>query len=168
MTARLWFPQLDVYDTIRRIACLLNGWSASSIGLERLYILDFFLANAPLLHRTYMPQNVRKEFTNLQIPKPDQTFVSYPSAPLLFHKMEGVQKEAIQTLIGKGLVDGDQIARGEVSASNIGAVLFAEQISKLITHTERPLLQFLTSQYGKIGEGDIEDLRKSSALRRVR
>jgi hypothetical protein len=167
MTARLWFPQLDVYDTIRRIGCLLNNWSSSSIGLERLYILDFFLANAPLLHRTYMPQDVRADFAALRLPKPEQTFLSYPSAPLLFHKMEGIQKEAIQTMLGKGLIDGEKMTRGDVSASMAGTVIFAEQISKLITQAEIPVLRFLVSRYGKIGEGDIEALRKSCALRRV-
>jgi hypothetical protein len=165
MTARLWFPQLDVYDTIRRIACLLSG--RQSIGLERLYILDFFLANPPLLHRTHMPQNVRDEFTKLKIPRPEQAFLSYPSAPILFHKMEGIQKEALQTLLGKGLIDREQVARGKVIPSNFGKHLFSEQLARLVTLNERTVLEFLVGHFANIGEADIEVFRRSSSLRRV-
>jgi hypothetical protein len=165
MTARLWFPQLDVYDTIRRMACLLSGRRA--IGLERLYILDFFLANPPLLHRTHMPREVRDEFTKLKIPRPENTFLSYPSAPILFHKMEGIQKEAVQTLLGKGLIDRVQVTKGEVIPSPLGESLFGEQLSRLITQSEQAVLEFLLIHFRSIGDNDIETFRRSSSLRRV-
>lgn len=165
MTARLWFPQLDVYDTIRRMSCLLSEYD--SISLERLYILDFFLANPPLLHRTHMPRDVRDEFVKLRIPRPENTFLSYPSAPILFHKMEGIQKEAIQTLLGKGLIDREQVTRGEVRASPLGSQLFSNQLSKLASQSEAPVISFLRSHFRTIGDADIEAFRRSSSLRRV-
>lgn len=165
MTARLWFPQLDVYDTIRRMACLLSG--RQTIRLERLYILDFFLANPPLLHRTHMPQRVRDEFTKLRIPRPEQTFLSYPSAPILFHKMEGIQKEAVQTLLGKGLIDREMVTRGEVVPSLLGKRLFGEQLARLATLNEQAVFAFLVTHFSSIGETDIETFRRSSSLRRV-
>jgi hypothetical protein len=71
MTGRLWYPQLDIYDSIRRMAGLLSLWPSKSLpSVERLYIADFYLANPPLLHKTHMPNDVRKKFTSLNILKP--------------------------------------------------------------------------------------------------
>lgn len=95
MSFRLWYPQLDVYDGVRRVACLLNHLGKRPVGLERLFILDFFFANPPLLHSTHMPQAVRREFTKVNVPRPDQTFLEYPSAPVLFQKMEPIRRQAL-------------------------------------------------------------------------
>jgi hypothetical protein len=106
MNGRLWYPQLDVYDAIRRIAGLLACWNpAARPSQERLYIADFYLANPPLLHKTHMSRDVRNEFNALGIDRPEKTFVSYPSAPILFQKMGEVQRQAFRTLVGKGLID---------------------------------------------------------------
>src|SRR5262249_5547193 len=76
MTGRLWYPQLDVYDAIRRIAGLLALWDAASPpSQERLYIADFYLANPPLLHKTHMSRLVRDRFQALGIIRPDKSFV---------------------------------------------------------------------------------------------
>jgi hypothetical protein len=92
--------------------------------MERLYIVDFFFANPPLLHKTHMPREVRNEFSQLTIPRPESVFLSYPSAPILFHRMEEIQKEGLRTLVGKGLIDRERLIRGEVWPSNAGAKLF--------------------------------------------
>ena len=83
MTARLWYSQFDIYDCIRRVGGLLLEWQ-KPIHLERLYILDFFFANTPLLHRVTMTADVRSDFRDLAIPKPDKVFLSYPASPFSF------------------------------------------------------------------------------------
>jgi hypothetical protein len=95
MMARLWFPQLDVYDAIRRMAGLLSFWDYQSPpSPERLYIADFYLANPPLLHKTHMSRDVRDQFNSLGVVRADKSFVSYPTAPLLFQRMDEVQRQA--------------------------------------------------------------------------
>lgn len=95
MKVRLWYPQLDVYDAIRRIGGLLACWDASAPpSPERLYISDFYLANPALLHKTHMDQNVRHNFNALGVSRPEKTFVSFPSPPVLFQKMDEVQRQA--------------------------------------------------------------------------
>ena len=60
MRVRLWYPQLDVYDAIRRIVCLLNTWDMEHPPTpERMFIVDFYLANPPLLHKTNMSADTR-------------------------------------------------------------------------------------------------------------
>jgi hypothetical protein len=167
MIGRLWYPQLDIYDAIRRIAGLLLFWDPSSpASEERLYIADFYFANPPLLHKTHMTSEVRKEFNSLGIPRPEKSFVSYPSAPLLFRKMEEVQKQAFRTLTGKGLIDLPSLERGIVKASEPGTTLFEEQFAPLFSEDERRLGQFIANSFTRGGE-QIEALRRSTGLRRV-
>lgn len=120
MIGRLWYPQLDAYDAIRRMGGLLAVWDAATPpSPERLYISDFYLANPPLLHPTHMSRDVRQEFNLLDVPRPEKSFVSYPSPTILFHKMAEVQREAFRTLSGKGLIDLSHLERGLVRPSAV-------------------------------------------------
>lgn len=163
MSSRLWYPQLDVYDAVRRIGALLEGFE-SPPGTERLYIADFFLANPPLLHRTTMPIQTRRAFSMLKIPKPEKTFLSYPSAPLLFHKMEAIQKEAVTALAGKGLVSIETLQRGKVELTELGHSLFAN--STMCTEGEVAITEFISTDFAAGEEVGNQDLRRRTGLRR--
>jgi hypothetical protein len=167
VSTRLWYPQLDVYDAIRRVACLISRWEHRPPSTERLYILDFYFASPSLLHRVSMPQNIRSAFQALGVVHPDHSFLSYPSAPILFKKMESIQKEAIRTLAGKDLINLVLLEKGEVKPSLAGTVLFSERFSHMLTQSERPILEFLISHFSTIGLDDIRDLRSRTGLRRM-
>ncbi|HJT42099.1 MAG TPA: ABC-three component system middle component 5 [Rhizomicrobium sp.] len=167
MSVRLWYPQLDVYDAVRRMAALLVSWKGRPASKERLYIVDFFFANPPLLHRTHMPDEVRKAFNGLKIERPEKSFLSYPSGPILFQKMAEVQRQALQTLVGKGLLDLESLASGEVIPSESGRSLFSDRMIRLVSETEWPLLGFLSDKFASIGDEDILTLRRSTGLRRL-
>jgi hypothetical protein len=167
MSGRLWYPQLDIYDAIRRMAGLLLFCDpASRPSQERFFIADFYFANPPLLHKTHMTSEMRKEFNSLGVPRPENSFISYPSAPLLFQKMEEVQRQAFRTLAGKGLLDLASLERGVVKPSDTGAVLFEEQFAPLFNEEERRLGRFIANSFAKGGE-QTEGLRRSTGLRRV-
>lgn len=167
MSFRLWFPQLDVYDAIRRMAALLSSWNSEPPSPERLHILDFYFANPPLLHHTHMPSHIRREFNKIEISRPDRAFLSYPSAPVLFHKMGPVQTQALSTLVGKDLVDRGCFTSGRVVPSNAGFKIFREELGSLVTESERSVLHFLTHDFSMIGAEDVAELRRSTGLRRV-
>ena len=167
MIGRLWYPQLDVYDAIRRMAGLLTLWSpAKPPSQERLFIADFYLANPPLLHKTHMPNEVRKNFRELKVPQPGQEFISYPSAPLLFQKMDEVQRQAFRTLSGKGLIDLEQLELGAVRPSAGGADLFESKFLVLFSDYERKLASFLVSEFAPM-EREIAAVRRSAGIRRI-
>lgn len=164
MSARLWYPQLDVFDTVRRMSILLHNYK-SPPGLERLYIADFFLANPPLLHYTSMLQDVRKEFVSLKIPRPEKAFLSYPSAPLLFHKMESIQKEAISALSGKGLISNEDLQSGRVRLTSQGESILP--INTICSSSEADLSHFLVTHFAAREEIGNDDLRRRTGLRRA-
>lgn len=167
MTGRLWFPQLDVYDTARRLGGLLGLWQGKTLpSPERLFIMDFFLANAPLLHKTHMPQEVRKAFGALEVPRPEKSFVSYPSAQILFQKMDEVQRQGFRTLSGKGLIELPQLESGNVAPSEEGRTLFREEFLPLFSESERHLGAFLVGLYAPEDRA-IADIRQSTGLRRL-
>lgn len=164
MISRLWYPQLDVYDTIRRLGLLLQLFD-SSPGPERLYIADFFLANPPLIHKTTMNIDDRKELNLLGIQKPEKSFLSYPAAPLLFSKMESVQNEAMRALIGKGLVSVEKLEMGRLEISEKGRSVFS--LEDLSSTSDLDIANFLVTRFCGNEEIGNKELRRKSGLRRV-
>jgi len=163
MSVRLWYPQLDVFDTVRRMGTLLQCFK-SPPGPERLYIADFFLANPPLLHHISMTQEVRSLFKDLRIPRPEKSFLSYPSAPLLFHKMEAIQKQAVFALSGKGLISMDKLRSGRVELTGQGKRIFS--LNMMCTTAEARLSNFLAINFMIHEEIGNYDLRRRTGLRR--
>jgi len=163
MSLRLWYPQLDVYDTIRRMLGLLVAWPDEAMTPERLYISDFYLANPALLHKTHMLSDVRRDFRELSLPKPEKAFLSYPSPQMLFAKMEPVQKEALRTLVGKGFVALDSLRLGKIEG---GEKLSEVAASLVLTIAERRLIRFLSTSFSQIGAGVPGELRLATGLRR--
>lgn len=163
MSGRLWYPQLDVFDAVRRIGALLERFE-SPPSFERLYIADFFVANPPLLHYTAMPMATRSAFNALRIPRPEKTFLSYPSAPLLFHKMETIQQEAVRALAGKGLISLGAAQRGNVELTDKGNELFT--INRLYTEREAEIMDFIAIDFAEGASVGNQDLRRRTGLRR--
>ena len=167
MSGRLWYPQLDVYDAIRRIGGLLTFWSSDvAPSPERLFIADFYLANPPLLHKTHMTREVRNEFNGLGISRPEKAFISYPSPPILFQKMDEVQRQAFRTLTGKGLIDLPKLEKGTVSPSAAGLELFEDRFVPLFGEAERKVAVFIADSFS-LADKEIGALRRSTGLRRV-
>lgn len=166
MSVRIWYPQLDVYDCIRRIGGLLATFPTSP-SIERLYITDFYLANPPLLHSTKMSQNTRRAFRLLKIPRPEKTFLDFPAAPLLFNKMEPIQKEAVHAMLGKGLLSIENFQLNIAKLSNRGWSAIGTTLEENFTTNESILIQFLIQDFANNSDVDIFELRKSTGLSRV-
>jgi hypothetical protein len=164
MSSRLWYPQLDVFDTARRM-CILLHFFRSTPGFEKLCIVDFYLANPPLLHKTQMSLDVRKKFSELSINKPEKSFISYPSAPLLFHKMEPIQQEAIKALTSKGLIVFERLKQGYVELSAEGKRYFP--LESICSDEETKLSDFLANSFANIEQEGNFELRRRTGLRRV-
>ncbi len=167
MNNRLWYPQLDVYDGIRRLGLLLITWCPILPPLERLYISDFYLANPPLLHHASMPRAVRKTFQYLQIARPGTTFLNYPAPQLLYHKMEPIQKSALRAMAGKGIVDVNSIRLGKVGFTQNGAELLQKVVIESSTEEEIALVNFLTTEFASISPDDSRDFRNRTVLKRI-
>lgn len=163
MGARLWYPQLDVYDTARRMSVLLQFFKAPP-GLERLAISDFYLSTPPLLHYISMSRGTRKIFNELKIPKPEKIFITLPAPQILFHKMEPIQKQALISLSGRGLVSNDDLREGRVLLTELGKLQFDVQS---MTHpNEKNLCDFLTRTLFNVQDEGNRDLRAQTGLRR--
>jgi len=162
---RLWYPQLDVYDTIRRIYLLLNHFETAP-GVERLTIADFYLANPSLLHKTSMPMDTRAAFRELEIQKPEKNFVKLPAPAILFHKMEPTQKQAIAELSGKDLISNSALQEGRFELTPEGKSLFINTPT-ISTVNELALCKFLTSKFLVNEEIGNKKLREQTGLRRI-
>lgn len=164
MSSRLWYPQLDVYDCVRRIGALLAAYSDPP-GLERLCIADFYLANPPLLHQTQMPHPIRVAFRALGIPRPDKTFLTYPAPPLLFKQMEPIQRAAMLAMRGKGLLSLEQSQRGSAQLTEPGALTFRTLLLGNLSSAEALLIRFLTTKLAPRDELGALELRRSTGLK---
>ena len=163
---RLWYPQLDVYDCVRRFGALICAY-AEAPGIERLCIADFYLANPPLLHWSTMRLETRRRFAALQIPRPQSAFLAYPAPALLFGKMEPIQKEALRAMGGKGLLSIKELQRGVARFTDAGEVRFAAALTETVGDGERELVRFLSDDFAKTSEVGSQGLRTSTGLRRA-
>ena len=163
---RLWFPQLDVYDCVRRLGALVSVY-AEAPGIERLSIADFYLANPPLLHWSTMRLETRRRFSGLQIPKPQKAFLAYPAPALLFAKMEPIQKEALRAMGGKGLLSIKELQRGVARFTEAGQAAFAAALTETVGDGERELVRFLAEDFAAASEVGSQGLRASTGLRRA-
>ena len=166
MNARLWYPQLDVYDCVRRIGALVAAY-AEAPGVERLCIADFYLANPPLLHWCKMSREVRRAFSALGIARPQNAFLQYPAPGLLFGKMEPVQKEALRAMGGKGLLSMGELQRGVAVFTPAGAERFTTGTAARLVAGEERLVRFLSAEFAANAEAGALNLRRSSGLRRA-
>ncbi len=163
MGSRLWYPQLDVYDTARRMSILLHFFKTPP-GVERLAISDFFLSTPSLLHGITMPREVRKLFSELRIQKPEKSFITLPASQILFHKMEPIQKQALVALSGRGLISNDDLRDGRVLLTELGKSKF--DVQSMTRINEKDLCEFLTrSLFAEQDEGN-KQLRVQTGLRR--
>ncbi|MEP1574427.1 ABC-three component system middle component 5 [Roseibium album] len=166
MTRRLWYPQLDIYDCVRRMSALLSH-TTKGMYQERLYILDFYLANPPLLHRTSMKSDVRSRFRSLRIEKPEKAFVAYPAAQLLFHQMEPIQKDGLGAMAGKGLISIKELKNRNIKFTENGKQVFDAGLHEHVTEEEKALTIFLVNSFGKEGDEGMRSLRAGTGLRRA-
>jgi len=167
MMTRIWYPQLDIYHAIRRIVVLLYFWEKDTAPLERLYISDFYFANPPLLHNVHMPADVRAKFKDLEIQKPEKSFLTYPTPSILFHKMESIQKKAVQAMVAKNLFYSEALHKGEASLSSFGKEFAESRLVDGLSEKDIKLIEFLARSFSQISEGDSVDLRKRTGLRRM-
>ncbi|MCY4142125.1 MAG: hypothetical protein OXG08_00355 [Gammaproteobacteria bacterium] len=165
MNDRLWYPQLDVYDCIRRFSALIFAYPEPP-GIERLYIADFYFANPPLLHRSRMSRATRQRFLALRIPQPQTTFLAYPAPALLFSKMEPIQKEALRAMGGKGLISIPELQRGVARLTDVGQITLASKLTEMTGVGERDLVSFLTEDFATASETAPHRLRSNTGLRR--
>ena len=166
MNGRIWYPQLDVYSCIRRLGGLLLSFEIAP-SIERLYIADFFFANPPLLHRCTMARDARRAFSALGIIRPDKSFLQYPAAPLLFGKMEPIQREAVRAMAGKGVISMDVLKTGIVELCPLGNELFTSTTVGNFVADEESLIEFLTTFFAMPTDDGISGLRKGAGIRRV-
>ncbi len=164
MISRQWYPQLDIYDTIRRMAVLLRDFEKAP-GVERLFIADFFFATPALLHRTSMTKEVRSQFSQLDIARPDKSYVTLPTPQLLFYKMEPVQKQALTELCGRGLIDMELFNQGRITLSLSGYAIFDSKY--LYTSIENSISGFLTKKLFSVDMMANMELRSRTGLHRI-
>lgn len=166
MTYRMWYAQLDLFDTARRYLALLSHWKLEAPSRDRLFVSDFYFVNPSLLHLTHMAVDVRRTFSTLRIPKPDETFLQYPSPPILYTKMGGIQAQALHNLIGKGLVELELVNQDQYRLSKEGRNLALQLGDRLVLPGEEEFLNFLVTEYVTIGRGK-GGLREMTGLRRI-
>lgn len=165
MAHRIWYPQLDAFDCIRRMVAILSFADDEGLSMERAQMADLFLSSPPLLHSVTMPMQVRSNFRELGIARPEKSFLSYPAAPLLFHRMEPVQRRAIRAMVGKNLIDLRLYEKRALSLTDDARSLLDTRLKHSVA--ELKLAQFIVSDILAIGEDNIEELRKRTGLRRL-
>jgi hypothetical protein len=78
--------------------------------------------------------------------------------------MESIQKEAVNALLGNGLISQESIAIGRVELTAQGRSIFPEH--EMCTNEESKLSLFLATHFAGLEEAGNNDLRRRTGLRR--
>jgi hypothetical protein len=112
-----------------------------------------------------MPSETRQHFRELQIPRPEKGFLTFPAAPLLFHKMEPIQSKALREMTGKGLLRREPLGNRQLALSESGLSLMREDLP--YSEGERAIAAFLAGEFADLNGGELEELRQRTGLRRL-
>lgn len=166
MKSRLWYTQLDPLSAVRRFSQILLSWEARTLSVERLFIVDFFVASPALLDRVNMPSDYRKKFGALQIDKPSKSFVKFPASSLLFHSMQSVQNQAFSSMAAKGLLELEQFEVGRAVLTASGRKFAASLANYSENSDEIKALAFTCDIFGSKEFDAKFELRSRTGLRR--
>ena len=114
-----------------------------------------------------MSRETRSAFLALGILRPEKAFLQYPAAPLLFAKMQPIQKEALRAMAGKGLVSIDMLQSEIVELTPLGNETFISNSTSEYTTDEVSLMEFLTGSFAAPTDDGISALRRSAGIRRI-
>lgn len=159
---RIWLPGQDGYHAAFRMLRIMSSNNAD-MELEKLFILDFLLAYPTLLHKVYMPMELKRDFRALDIQKPEEFFLKLPSSVSLFRDMELIQAEAVKSLVGKAIFDKNLYLKKIIS---LDPEKMPKELAKKVLQRnaqEHALIHFLVSTYGG---RPIKDLQDSTGLKR--
>lgn len=112
-------PAYDAFHTTFRIIRILSCIPNSTIKVDKLKILDFYMAFPRLTAEIIGLQRQYKKYQLDNFPKP---YSELPSPITIFNQMSPIQDAAIQTLCLQGVLDFDikSLLHGEIQLSEMG------------------------------------------------
>lgn len=143
-----YHPALDAYHSAFRMLRLLSHDPSQSYEVDRLRILDFYLAFPQLIGQIKLPKEslwARKEFRTFENP---YTFSGSPR--MVFMRMAPLQNAAIRLLLSAGVLDPDGYRDGVLRVTEID--LPGELTSRILEldAEQEQLLSFLTDDLAGI------------------
>jgi hypothetical protein len=160
---RIWHPSRDAYHCAFRMLRLLIA-SGRRIELERLRILDMYLLFPPLLHRTSMTREIKSQFTELGIEKPDRMFIRLPSNAAVFQELLLYQNSAIGQLAARGLFSSSDLKKGAAVLEEraLPSVLRDRVVRK--NSSENGLVEFLVGAFSALPLRGVESVYRRAGL----
>jgi hypothetical protein len=165
MKSRLWYPQLDVASAARRFVRIVDYWQGAALSVERLFVFDYFVATPSLIGDIKMPNEYRKRYSELDLPKKKDEFVSFPPATLLFHSMTPIQKRALVSLVAKKVFSKESYDAGAVDLTDTGQKTARDLSPVYQGEAETIALDFMASLMAADAFASKSDLRSRTGLR---
>lgn len=161
---RLWHASRDAYHCAFRFLRLLSIADQRRLELEWMRIFDLYLLYPPLLHRASMPQEVKAQFRELELPHPDRIFIRLPSAGAIFRDLRVYQNAAISQLMAKGVIGREPLKDGRLEFID-GAIpeTLKARIS-LKNEADHRLLGFLLGPLSTIPLTGSDSIYRKAAL----
>lgn len=150
----------DPYNAAFRVLQILSFKSQLEMPVERVHILDFYLAFPYLIQKIRATRAI-KAFIKAnkldQLPKP---YSDLPRPVVIFQKMRPIQEAAMQTLCLQGILDIDAYAQGTLRRSDFdlpSAFAFFLKEKNEEKHTILSLLVDVVGEVNLIGKDGLKD-----------
>ncbi|WP_353619100.1 ABC-three component system middle component 5 [Stappia sp. BW2] len=155
MFSLAYTPAYDPYHTVFRFLVLLTSSETESFGYRSIRAADFFLCFPWSLKGVRAPRDVEgfSRTRNSIVKKyPKSGYDNFPSARVVFERMEIVQATAASALAGSNMIDDFDVSNGRLTLrrNNVPSNLMVSVRSS----SERiaDLVQFLAVNFPKMEE----------------
>ncbi|RCK45506.1 ABC-three component system middle component 5 [Thalassospira profundimaris] len=137
-----YHPAYDTFHTTFRVLRILSCIPEETIKVDKLKILDFYMAFPRLTTDITGLQRQHKKYKLNSFPKP---YGELPSPITIFNQMGPIQDAAIQTLCLQGFLDFDieSLMHGEIQLSELGIPEALTASISLRNEKEASLIEYL-------------------------
>lgn len=123
-----------------------------------------FVLYPPLLHRASMPQDIKRQFRELEIPRPEKIFLQLPSPAAVFQDLRLYQNSAIAQLAARGLITAGDLQEGLAAPPTEGwpASLTSRAVEK--NAEDGGLTRFLVGPFSSIPLRGTDSIYRKAGL----
>ena len=148
---RIWHPMRDPHHCSFRMMALRLA-TTRQLSIPRASLLDTFLLFPEYLYEIQYQGfgSLRSSLRDLNVPKPNDSFVSLPDIRTAFRELQVFQKAALRQLVAKNILSADAFKEGNLTLSSRGIPAELNQVLQAFVTENSRQLAFITEGLSEI------------------
>jgi len=167
MFSLAYTPAYDPYHTVFRFLVLLTSSENQSLTYRSIRAADFFLCFPWSLKDVRAPRNIEgfARSRNALLKKyPKSSYDNFPSARVVFERMEMIQATAVSALAGAKMIDSDAVVSERLVLNHAHIPRELKESVQNATAKSADLVEFLATSFPKMDERGKDGVFARSGL----